>query len=40
MMNLKTLNHGIGTAAMCNSCKNPQSQLTLRKHRSSRKPVV
>ena len=34
------LNHAVGTAAMCNSCKNPQSQLTLGEHRSSRKPFV
>ena len=36
-MNLKLLNDAISTVAMCNSCKNPQSQLTLREPRSSRK---
>ena len=39
-MNLKLLNDAISTAAMCNSCKNPQSQLTLREHRSSRKGLA
>ena len=37
IMNLKLLNDAISTAAMCSSCKNFQSQLTLRELRSSRK---
>ena len=39
-MNLKLLNDAISTAAMCNSCKNPQSQLTLRELRSSCKGLA
>ena len=39
-MNLKLLNDAISTAAMCNSCKNPQSQLTFRELRSSRKGLA
>ena len=38
--NLKLLNDAFSTAAMCNSCKNPQSQLTLRELRSSRKGLA
>ena len=40
IMNLKLLNDAISTAAMCNSCKNPQSQLTLRELRSSCKGLA
>ena len=40
IMNLKLSNDAISTAAMCNSCKNPQSQLTLRELRSSCKGLA
>ena len=40
IMNLKLLNDAISTAAMCNSSKNPQSQLTFRELIWSRKGLV
>ena len=39
-MNLKLLSDAISTVAMCNSCKNPQNQFTLRELRSSRKGLA
>ena len=40
IINLKLLNDAISTAAIFSSCKNPQSQLTLRELRSNRKGLA